>query len=88
MFTSWKSAALVVVVVVVVGSMSSVALADHQRYEMKRIHAGPRADQYVYVRTDRFEQRERPYALTGSDREARASERPMPLHLKGPRGNY
>ena len=89
MRTSLKTAA--VVAAITVGSISSSALADHQRYELWRISAGPRPDQYVYVRTDQMRHHERPYALTGSDR-AHVARRdavwPTRLHLKGPRSNY
>ena len=85
MLTSWKSAALAAVAI---GAMSPMAMADHARYELKRITAGPRSDSYVYVRAHRSESGERPYALTGADRERRERNWPTPLHLKGPRNNY
>lgn len=76
---------------IVVAGMSSMAMAGHDRSHMKRVTVGPRSDVYVWVPADRFEQRERPYALTGSERDAaerREAKRPAPQHLKGPRGNY
>jgi hypothetical protein len=95
MRTSFSLKAAALAAAVVVGSISSPALADHQRWELRRFSAGPRADYYVYVRTDQMtdqmRHRERPYALTGSDR-ARGAQRdvtwPTPLHPKGPRSNY
>jgi hypothetical protein len=82
---------LAVAVALVVGSMSSAALADAgPKYTLKRIPMGPRHDNYVVIRTD-TQQRERPYALTGSSGESRrdrAAARPTPSHPKGTHGPY
>ena len=89
MRVSLKTAALIAAALV--GLTGSTALADHGRYETRRISNGPRPDQYVLVRTmHRAASAERPYALTGrgDDATRRDADRPMPLHLKGPRGNY
>ena len=78
------------IAVVLTAGYASAATSD-AKYELKRIPMGPRPDHYVLVRTDRADQDERPYALTG-EREARRAERPAarptPSHPKGTHGQY
>ena len=78
------------IAVILTAGYASAATPD-ATYELKRIPMGPRADQDVFVRTDRSDQDERPYALTGEreDRRAeRSAARPTPTHAKGTHGQY
>ena len=74
------------IAVVLTAGYASAATND-AKYELNRIPMGPRADQYVFVRTDRTPQDDRPYALTG-ERQERRTERPTPTHPKGTHGQY
>ena len=81
----------VAAVAVVLTAGYASAAAPEPKYELKRIPMGPRADQYVLVRTDRGSQDARPYALTGEREERRAERpaaRPTPSHPKGTHGPF
>jgi hypothetical protein len=87
-----RKATIAAALVLVAGSMPSVARADAEpKYALQRIPMGPRPDQYVMVRVFDSSQRERPYALTGSDASTRTREpivRHIPSHPKGTHGEY
>ena len=78
-------------VAVVLAAGYASAATPEAKYELKRIPMGPRPDQYVLVRTDRADEAERPYALTGEGearRTQRPAARPTPSHPKGTHGHY
>ena len=66
---------------------SSVVWAAPQ-YELKRVSVGPRNDYFVFVRVERTEPTDRPYALTGDSQERpqRSVAPRIPSHPKGTHG--
>jgi hypothetical protein len=86
MTTFLKTAAFAATVLL---ATSATQASAGPRHVLKRVPGGPRPDQYVWVRTSVGEQRDQPYALTGTApaKQRKAVSWPTRTHPKGTHGH-